>query len=458
MIRAPSARARRAPPLYARRHDTVAVVRLLARPAVCTVARSALAPGTGGRGARVARGGAAAPARAARAGGGVGRCRGWRCASAQRRRSPTRCGGAITALMTLLFAWVGVGLRRPRRWASGRCGAATVSRPHWPSPHGPIDPAARTAIVMPICNEDIVDGLRRPARHLRVAGGHRRAAAVRRVRAVRHRRPRAARGRAARLGAAVRTMLGEPSGRQRPPVLPLAPAPRQAQGGQRGRLLPSLGAQLPLHGGARRRQHDERRHAGAAGAADGGASARRHHADAAAARATRAPCTRARSSSPAASPAACSRAAWPGGSSARRTTGATTRSCACEPFMRHCGAGALAGPRRPGRRDPVARLRRGGADGPRRLRGLAGAATRRQLGAAARRTCWTNCSATAAGARATCRTLRLVAEPGWRAAHRAMFAVGALSYLVAPLWLGFHGAGPGRWRAGTCRRRAACGC
>jgi membrane glycosyltransferase len=33
--------------------------------------------------------------------------------------------------------------------------------------------------------------------------------------------------------------------------------------------------------------------------------------------------------------------------------------------------------------------------------------------------------------------LRLVAEPGWRAAHRTMFAVGALSYLVAPLWLLF---------------------
>ncbi len=31
---------------------------------------------------------------------------------------------------------------------------------------------------------------------------------------------------------------------------------------------------------------------------------------------------------------------------------------------------------------------------------------------------------------------RLLAEPGWRPAHRAMLATGALSYLVAPLWLG----------------------
>ncbi len=37
--------------------------------------------------------------------------------------------------------------------------------------------------------------------------------------------------------------------------------------------------------------------------------------------------------------------------------------------------------------------------------------------------------------------VRLVAEPGWRGAHRAMFVVGALSYGVAPLWLGFTALG-----------------
>jgi membrane glycosyltransferase len=37
--------------------------------------------------------------------------------------------------------------------------------------------------------------------------------------------------------------------------------------------------------------------------------------------------------------------------------------------------------------------------------------------------------------------LRLVAEPGWCGAHRAMFAVGALSYGVAPLWLAFMALG-----------------
>ena len=48
---------------------------------------------------------------------------------------------------------------------------------------------------------------------------------------------------------------------RRPRVLPLAAPAHAAQGRQRGRLLPPLGPQLPLHGGARRRQHHARRHA-----------------------------------------------------------------------------------------------------------------------------------------------------------------------------------------------------
>ncbi|MEO7938305.1 MAG: glucans biosynthesis glucosyltransferase MdoH, partial [Burkholderiaceae bacterium] len=36
---------------------------------------------------------------------------------------------------------------------------------------------------------------------------------------------------------------------------------------------------------------------------------------------------------------------------------------------------------------------------------------------------------------------RLIAEPGWQPAHRAMFATGALSYLVAPLWLALLACG-----------------
>ena len=55
--------------------------------------------------------------------------------------------------------------------------------------------------------------------------------------------------------------------RLRPHLLPLAPAPDQAQERQHRRLLPPLGQQLPLHGRARRRQRDERRVPDDAGAA-----------------------------------------------------------------------------------------------------------------------------------------------------------------------------------------------
>ena len=46
---------------------------------------------------------------------------------------------------------------------------------------------------------------------------------------------------------------------------------------------------------------------------------------------------------------------------------------------------------------------------------------------------------------------RLLAEPGWRPAHRVMLAVGALSYLVAPLWLVFVALGLwfGTWGASS---------
>jgi membrane glycosyltransferase len=42
---------------------------------------------------------------------------------------------------------------------------------------------------------------------------------------------------------------------------------------------------------------------------------------------------------------------------------------------------------------------------------------------------------------------RLIAEPGWQGVHRAMFFTGALSYAVAPVWLAFVAAGV--WRAAT---------
>jgi membrane glycosyltransferase len=79
---------------------------------------------------------------------------------------------ASSALMTLLFAWVGVGC------ATAVMGAWALWRgdPHAPrlrNPHAPIDSAARTAIVMPICNEDIAEvfaGLRATCESLAATG------------------------------------------------------------------------------------------------------------------------------------------------------------------------------------------------------------------------------------------------------------------------------------------------
>ncbi len=44
---------------------------------------------------------------------------------------------------------------------------------------------------------------------------------------------------------------------------------------------------------------------------------------------------------------------------------------------------------------------------------------------------------------------RLIAEPGLHRVHRAMFAVGAMSYLSAPLWLAFLCFGTSLWLAGA---------
>lgn len=43
---------------------------------------------------------------------------------------------------------------------------------------------------------------------------------------------------------------------------------------------------------------------------------------------------------------------------------------------------------------------------------------------------------------------RLIAEPGLHRVHRAMFATGAMSYLSAPLWLAFVALGVGLWMQG----------
>ena len=138
----------------------------------------------------------------------------------------------------------------------------------------PLDPAARTAIVMPICNEHVptvFGGLAATIDSL-VATGE--SDELRRLRAERHHRSRHPRRRAGRLERPGRARRrGERRRRRRGAArpLPLAPAPHQAQGRQRRRLLPPLGRRLPLHGRPRRRQRHDRRMPDHAGAADGGA-------------------------------------------------------------------------------------------------------------------------------------------------------------------------------------------
>ncbi len=154
-------------------------------------------------------------------------------------------------------------------------------------PVRPIDEAARTAIVMPICNE-----------HVPTVFGGLRATSIRSSPPARRRSfdffvlsdtndpdIRAAEQAAwSALSERLAASGGRRGAARRAPALPLAPAPHQAQGRQRRRLLPPLGPRLPLLGRARRRQRDDRRVPDDAGAADGGAPRRRHHPDRAARR------------------------------------------------------------------------------------------------------------------------------------------------------------------------------
>ena len=165
----------------------------------------------------------------------------------------------ILALFAILFCWVSAGFwtalmgfwelltGRDRYRISGSSAGSE-----------PIAADARTAIVMPICNEDVPRGF---------AGRHRRDGALRLLRPQRHQRPGYRRRRAAGLARAVPRDQG-----LRQDLLPSPPASGEAQERQHRRLLPALGRRLPLHGGDGRRQRDERRLPGQAGTPDGGQS------------------------------------------------------------------------------------------------------------------------------------------------------------------------------------------
>ena len=143
----------------------------------------------------------------------------------------------------------------------------------------PMNPEARTAIIMPICNEDVATvfaGLRATCESV-AATGHAQQFDVF-VLSDSYTPETAAAERAAweDLRAALAAQPEPAAGRG---VLPPAHPPHAPQGRQRGRLLPPLGQGLPLHGGARCRQRDERRLPDRDGQADGSQPHRRHHPD-----------------------------------------------------------------------------------------------------------------------------------------------------------------------------------
>ena len=200
---------------------------------------------------------------------------------------------AILALFAILFCWVSAGFWTAMagfRAARARRDRYAISRAT-ARPDAPIDPrrAPRSSCrsATRTCAR-VFAGLRATYESLARTGA---LDALRFLRAERHAasptsRVAERRGVARRCAARVR--------RLRAHLLPLAPAPHQAQERQRRRLLPPLGQRLPLHGRARRRQRDDRRLPDDAGAPDGGEPRRRHHPDRAArARPRHAVCARA---------------------------------------------------------------------------------------------------------------------------------------------------------------------
>ena len=141
-----------------------------------------------------------------------------------------------------------------------------------------LSPDARTAIIMPICNEDVATvfaGLRATCESV-AATGHGQTFDV----FVLSDSYDSDIARAER--AAWEDLHGtgcQPAAAAGAGVLPPAQAPHPPQGRQCGRLLPPLGQGLPLHGGAGRRQRDERRLHRLHGQAHGSQPYGRHHPD-----------------------------------------------------------------------------------------------------------------------------------------------------------------------------------
>ena len=231
---------------------------------------------------------------------------------------------------------------------------------------GPLPAAARTAVVMPICNEDVkrvFAGLRATIESVARADA---LAELRFLHPVGQQRAGHLRGRTRRLACAARD-AERPVQHRRAAVLSPPRTPREAQEREHRRLLPALGRAVSLHGGARRRQRDERAVPGHPGAADGSAARCRNHPDGA---------ERGRSRHTARAHPAVRQPGLRAALHRRPALLATGRIALLGAQRDHppralheaLRAGAPARSRRARRRDPVPRLRRGGADAACRVR------------------------------------------------------------------------------------------
>jgi membrane glycosyltransferase len=352
---------------------------------------------------------------------------------------------STTALMTLLFAWVGVGC------ATATMGVWALFRgdrfaPTLVSPHAPIDPAARTALVMPICNEDIVEvftGLRATCESLAATG----AMKLFDVFVLSDTADPALRAAEERAWARLRAMLGETEGaeggrlfyrwrkrRTKRKSGNLADFCRRWGRGYRYMVV--LDADSTMSGDTLVRlvrlmeQHPR---AGIIQTLPQIARPGTLHARA-----------QQFASRVSGRLFALGMAWWQLGDAHYWGHNAILR---VQPFMQHCGLarlpgrGALAGEILSHDFVEAALMGRAGYEvwlAP-QLDGSWEQSPSNLLDELQRDRRW---------CQGNLQNIRLVAEPGWRAAHRVMFSVGALSYFVAPLWLifitlGLAGGGPG---------------
>ncbi|HEU5293784.1 MAG TPA: glucans biosynthesis glucosyltransferase MdoH [Burkholderiaceae bacterium] len=341
---------------------------------------------------------------------------------------------STTALMTLLFAWVGVGCATACMgvWAMWR---GDRHAPALADPSGPIDPDARTALVMPICNEDIVEvfaGLRATCESLAATD----AMKLFDVFVLSDTSDPALRQAEQRAWERLRTMLGAEGARlyyrwrrRRTKRKSGNVADFCRRWGRRYRYMVVLDADSTMSGDTLVqlvRLMEQHPRAGIIQTLPQIARPATLHARA-----------QQFASRVSGRLFALGMSWWQLGDAHYWGHNAIIRVA---PFMRHCGLarlpgrGALAGEILSHDFVEAALMSRAGYEvwlAP-QLDGSWECSPSNLLDELQRDRRW---------CQGNLQNFRLVAEPGWRAAHRMMFSVGALSYLVAPLWLIFIALG-----------------